>query len=49
MSLEITKKLVIPDNEIKWRFSRSSGPGGQNTNKIESRVEMIFNIHNSKV
>ena len=49
MDLKITKKLVIPSNEIKWRFSRSSGPGGQNVNKIESRVEIIFNLEDSKV
>ncbi len=49
MDLKITKKLVIPSNEIKWRFSRSSGPGGQNINKIESRVEIIFNLEDSKV
>ena len=39
----------INQNEIKWRFSRSSGPGGQNVNKIESRVEIIFNLEDSKV
>ena len=49
MDLKITKTLVIPSNEIKWRFSRSSGPGGQNVNKIESRVEMIFDLEDSKV
>ena len=49
MDLKITKTLVIPFNEIKWRFSRSSGPGGQNVNKIESRVEIIFNLEDSKV
>ena len=49
MDLKITKKLVIPSNEIKWRFSRASGPGGQNVNKIESRVEIIFNLEDSKV
>ena len=49
MDLKITKTLVIPSNEIKRRFSRSSGPGGQNVNKIESRVEIIFNLENSKV
>ena len=49
MDLKITKTLVIPSNEIKWRFSRSSGPGGQNVNKIESRVEIIFNLEHSKV
>ena len=49
MDLIITKTLVIPYKEIKWRFSRSSGPGGQNVNKIESRVEIIFNLEDSKV
>ena len=49
MDLKITKSLVIPSKEIKWRFSRSSGPGGQNVNKIESRVEIIFNLEDSKV
>jgi len=49
MDLKITKTLVIPSNEIKWRFSRSSGPGGQNVNKTESRVEIIFNLEDSKV
>ena len=49
MDLKISKTLVIPSKEIKWRFSRSSGPGGQNVNKIESRVEIIFNLEDSKV
>ena len=49
MDLKITKTLVIPSKEIKWRFSRSSGPGGQNVNKIESRVEIIFDLEDSKV
>ena len=49
MDLKITKTVVIPSNEIKWRFSRSSGPGGQNVNKIESRVEIIFDLEDSKV
>ena len=49
MDLKISKTLVIPSNEIKWRFSRSSGPGGQNVNKIESRVEIIFDLEDSKV
>ena len=49
MDLKITKTKVIPSNEIKWRFSRSSGPAGQNVNKIESRVEIFFNLEDSKV
>ena len=45
MSIQITQELIIPSNEIKWRFSRSSGHGGQNVSRIESQVEIIFNIH----
>ena len=48
MDFKITKKLVITPNEINWRFSRSSGAGGQNVNKIESRIEIIFNLEDSK-
>ncbi len=49
MNLKINQQLIIPSHEIKWRFSRSSGPGGQNVNKIESQVEIIFNIQKSTV
>jgi len=49
MDLKISRTLAIPSKEIKWRFSRSSGPGGQNVNKIESRVEIIFDLEDSKV
>ena len=49
MDLIITPRLVIPSRELKWRFSRSSGPGGQKVNKTDSRVEIIFNIEKSKV
>ena len=44
MNLRIKTNLEIPANEIQWRFSRSSGAGGQNVNKTESRVEIIFNV-----
>ncbi len=48
MNLRINTKLEIPDNEIKWRFSRSSGAGGQNVNKTDSRAEIVFNVTESK-
>ena len=48
MNLKINAKLVIPDNEIHWRFSRSSGSGGQNVNKTDSRAEIVFNVFESK-
>ena len=48
MSLTINSKLEIPANEIEWRFSRASGAGGQNVNKTDSRVEIIFNVSESQ-
>ena len=48
MNLTVNSKLEIPANEIQWRFSRSSGAGGQNVNKTESRVEIVFNVFESK-
>ena len=48
MNLIINSKLKIPTSEIQWRFSRSSGAGGQNVNKTDSRVEIVFNVSESK-
>ena len=41
----------IPDlaAELEFRTSRSSGPGGQNVNKVNTRVELIFDIQNSQI
>lgn len=36
--------MVIPDGELRWRFSRSSGPGGQSVNTADSRVELSFDV-----
>jgi ribosome-associated protein len=38
---------VIPDSELTVRFSRSGGPGGQNVNKRDTRVEVIFDVASS--
>ena len=48
MNLRINTKLEIPGTEIKWRFSRASGAGGQNVNKTDSRAEIVFNVSESK-
>jgi ribosome-associated protein len=37
--LRVTASIVIPAHELAWRFSRSSGPGGQGVNTTDSRVE----------
>tara|TARA_B100000700_G_C14968336_1_gene820005 strand:- start:293 stop:715 length:423 start_codon:yes stop_codon:yes gene_type:complete len=47
MNLIINSKIEIPSTEIKWRFSRSSGSGGQNVNKTDTRVEIVFNVRES--
>ncbi len=47
MDLTINSYLVIPSKELKWRFSKSSGPGGQGVNKTDSRVELVFDIKGS--
>ncbi len=39
----------IPAVELRWRFSRSSGPGGQNVNSTDSRVELVFDLAASEV
>ncbi len=36
--------VEIPDSELSWRFSRSSGPGGQSVNTTDSRVELGFDL-----
>jgi ribosome-associated protein len=36
-------------SEVSFNFSRSGGKGGQNVNKVETRVELVFNIYNSIV
>ncbi len=40
----ITQDLVIPMAEFIFKFSRSSGPGGQNVNKVNSKVQLIFSL-----
>jgi len=42
--LMISSGLVIPERELTWRFSRSSGPGGQSVNTSDSRAELSFNV-----
>ncbi|ADB30084.1 Class I peptide chain release factor [Kribbella flavida DSM 17836] len=42
--LTVRAGVVIPEAELGWRFSRSSGPGGQSVNTADSRVELIFDL-----
>ncbi len=43
----INGSLSIPDSELSFTFSRSSGPGGQNVNKVSTRVTLLFDVGKS--
>ena len=45
--LQVNGWLVIPGSELRERFSRSSGPGGQSVNTADSRVELSFDVGRS--
>ncbi|MDE8670798.1 alternative ribosome rescue aminoacyl-tRNA hydrolase ArfB [Pseudarthrobacter sp. H3Y2-7] len=49
MDLEVSPALIIPAAELGWRFSRSSGPGGQHVNTTDSRAELSWNVSGSAV
>ena len=42
--LRVTRSVLVPERELKWRFSRSSGPGGQSVNTADSRVELSLDL-----
>lgn len=45
--LQVRGSVVIPEAELSWRFSRSSGPGGQGVNTTDSRVELSYDVERS--
>lgn len=45
--LVVTRSCAIPLSELRWRFSRSGGPGGQHANTSDTRAEVIFDIASS--
>ncbi|MFD6177530.1 MULTISPECIES: alternative ribosome rescue aminoacyl-tRNA hydrolase ArfB [unclassified Isoptericola] len=47
--LRVSSALVVPEAELSWRFSRSSGPGGQGVNTADSRVELSWDVAASAV
>lgn len=47
--LHVTDELTIPASELMWRFSKSSGPGGQAVNTTDSRVELSWDPATSRV
>ena len=46
-ALAVSRSVTIPAHELRWRFSRSSGPGGQSVNTSDSRVELSWDVVNS--
>ncbi|MSX63478.1 MAG: aminoacyl-tRNA hydrolase [Actinobacteria bacterium] len=46
--LVVSKSVVIPQAELRWKFSRSSGPGGQSVNTTDSKVQLVFDLRNSR-
>lgn len=46
--INITKKIIIPDEELKEEFFLSSGAGGQHVNKVATAVRLRYNLRNSE-
>jgi ribosome-associated protein len=46
--IEIKKNIFICEDELVFKASRSGGPGGQNVNKVNTRVTVFFNVANAK-
>jgi len=44
----INDDLTIDDSELRFEFARSSGPGGQNVNKVETKVRLLFDLGASR-
>jgi ribosome-associated protein len=47
--LRVDARLVIPPDELHASFARSGGPGGQNVNKVESKVVLRYDVRSSRV
>nr|WP_308251920.1 alternative ribosome rescue aminoacyl-tRNA hydrolase ArfB [Pseudonocardia sp. KRD291] len=45
--IRVRRGFVVPEGELRWRFSRASGPGGQGVNTTDSRVELSFDLAGS--
>jgi ribosome-associated protein len=46
-SIRVTRSVALPVSEIDFRYSRSSGPGGQHAQKTETRVEALLDVEAS--
>ena len=46
--LRINDDLWIDGDDLRFEFARSSGPGGQNVNKVETKVRLLFDLQGSR-
>lgn len=47
MDVKVSQRVSIPEDELRFTASRSSGPGGQNVNKVATRMTLLFDLENS--
>ena len=45
--LVVNSRIRIPESELQWSFARSSGPGGQNVNKVSSKAVLRWQVTDS--
>ncbi len=48
MDLQISNRITIPARDLDWQASRSGGPGGQNVNKVSTKVDLRFDLANTQ-
>jgi ribosome-associated protein len=48
MDLLVSPRVIVPDSELQMSFARSSGPGGQNVNKVESKAILRWNVRTTE-
>lgn len=46
--LHVAERVVIPASDLSWAAARSGGPGGQNVNKVSSKVELRFDLEGTR-